>query len=187
MLDTEPTPASIKCCKMKSKEKKVVRSCVGGSVSQEVGWGWASDRCTSVKYLGGQQTFVFEEVAHSRAACENQLRHVLDNLGFILWRKCGEPFGEALCEDESYACDLRIVLYIPLCPALTEESSSFNCQRKTSHEEGDTYWIAMTSRSLSTKTWARLCVRGVLLQGLPSRSDAMPHAKGSRTKSPLTQ
>lgn len=91
----------------------------------------AFGRCTSIKYLGGQHTFVFEEVAHSRAACENQLRHVLDNLGFILWRKCGEPFSQALYEDELWACNLRIVLYIPLCPAWTGGSSSFDCQRKT--------------------------------------------------------
>lgn len=38
-------------------------------------------------------TFVLEEVAHARAPRQDQLRDVLDDLGLILGRERGEPFG----------------------------------------------------------------------------------------------
>lgn len=42
------------------------------------------------------RTFVFEKVAHSRTTSQNQLGDILDNLGFVLGREGGEPFGQAL-------------------------------------------------------------------------------------------
>jgi hypothetical protein len=40
-----------------------------------------------------KHAFVFQEIAHSRASSEDQLCHIFHDLGFVLWRKCGEPFG----------------------------------------------------------------------------------------------
>lgn len=39
------------------------------------------------------RTFVLEEVAHARAAGEDQLRDVLDDFGFVFGRERGEPLG----------------------------------------------------------------------------------------------
>lgn len=44
----------------------------------------------------GEATFVFEEIAHARSTLENQLGHILDNLGFLLRGESGEPLGETL-------------------------------------------------------------------------------------------
>lgn len=41
-------------------------------------------------------TFVLEEVAHARAAGEDELRDVLDDFGLVLGCERGEPLGEAL-------------------------------------------------------------------------------------------
>ena len=41
-------------------------------------------------------TFVLEEVAHARAAGEDELRDVFDNLGLVLRCERSEPLGEAL-------------------------------------------------------------------------------------------
>lgn len=38
-------------------------------------------------------TFVLEEVAHARAAGEDQLRDVLDDFGFVFGCERGEPLG----------------------------------------------------------------------------------------------
>jgi len=43
-------------------------------------------------------TFVFEEVAHSRAASEHELRYILDNFGFVLGRERSKPLSKALEE-----------------------------------------------------------------------------------------
>lgn len=48
----------------------------------------------AVGYQG--PTFVFKKVAHACATSEDQLRDILDDLGFILGRKRDEPFGKAL-------------------------------------------------------------------------------------------
>lgn len=41
-------------------------------------------------------TLVLEKVAHAGAAGEHQLRDVLDDLGLVLGREGGEPFGQTL-------------------------------------------------------------------------------------------
>jgi hypothetical protein len=41
-------------------------------------------------------TFVLEEVAHARAAGEDELRDVFDNLGLVFGGEGGEPLGQAL-------------------------------------------------------------------------------------------
>ena len=38
-------------------------------------------------------TFVLDEIAHARPTCEDELRDILDDLGLVLWRQCGEPLG----------------------------------------------------------------------------------------------
>ena len=43
----------------------------------------------------GWATFVLEEVAHAGSAGEDELRDVLDDLGLVLGRQGGEPFGKA--------------------------------------------------------------------------------------------
>lgn len=43
-----------------------------------------------------EQTFILKEVAHARAAGQDQLRDILDNLGLVLGGQSGEPFGQAL-------------------------------------------------------------------------------------------
>jgi hypothetical protein len=48
--------------------------------------------------LGGA-TFVFEEIAHSRPARQNQLGHIFDDLGLLLGRESGEPLRKALRRD----------------------------------------------------------------------------------------
>jgi len=40
--------------------------------------------------------FVFQEVAHTRSSREHKLGHILDDLGFVFGRQCGEPFGKTL-------------------------------------------------------------------------------------------
>jgi hypothetical protein len=47
---------------------------------------------------GGKRTFIFKEVAHPRPPREHQLRHVLDDLGFVLRAQGGEPFRQSLRE-----------------------------------------------------------------------------------------
>jgi hypothetical protein len=47
----------------------------------------------------GEATFVFEEVAHSRPARQNQLGHIFDDLGLLLGRESGEPLSKALRRD----------------------------------------------------------------------------------------
>lgn len=49
-----------------------------------------------VGWMQVKATFVFEEIAHARPARQNQLGHILDNLGLLLGRESGEPLGEAL-------------------------------------------------------------------------------------------
>ena len=41
-------------------------------------------------------TFVFEKVAHARAASEDELGDVFDDLGLVSRRQRREPFGQAL-------------------------------------------------------------------------------------------
>lgn len=41
-------------------------------------------------------TLVFKEVAHSCATCQDRLGDVLDDLGLVLRRQGGEPFGKTL-------------------------------------------------------------------------------------------
>lgn len=38
-------------------------------------------------------TFVLEEVAHARAAGEDELRNVFDDFGLVFGSKCREPLG----------------------------------------------------------------------------------------------
>lgn len=52
-----------------------------------------------------EPTLVFQKVAHARAPREDELRHILDNLGLVLGREGGEPLGETLMRVR-YACDL---------------------------------------------------------------------------------
>ena len=42
------------------------------------------------------RTFVFEEVTHASTSSEHELRDVLDDLRFVLWRKSREPFCQPL-------------------------------------------------------------------------------------------
>lgn len=41
-------------------------------------------------------TLVLEKIAHSRAAREDQLRHILNDFRFFLGRESSEPFGKSL-------------------------------------------------------------------------------------------
>ena len=59
-----------------------VRGFVGGSCGRRA---WEVDA-----------TFVFEEIAHACATRQNQLGHILNDLGFLLGRESSEPFGQAL-------------------------------------------------------------------------------------------
>lgn len=43
-----------------------------------------------------KNTFVFEEIAHSSAASEHELRHIFDDLGLVFRRQGDEPFGKSL-------------------------------------------------------------------------------------------
>jgi len=49
----------------------------------------------SVNEKKWKQTFVFEEVAHARAASEDELGDVLDNLGLLLGRHRHKPLRKA--------------------------------------------------------------------------------------------
>lgn len=40
--------------------------------------------------------FVFEKVAHASPPSQDKLGNVLDDLGLVLGRQSGEPFGQAL-------------------------------------------------------------------------------------------
>jgi hypothetical protein len=44
----------------------------------------------------GGCTLVFEEVAHASTSSQDELADILDDLRFVLGRKSGEPFCEAL-------------------------------------------------------------------------------------------
>lgn len=44
-------------------------------------------------------TLIFKEVAHSCATCQDRLGDVLDDLGLVLGRQGGEPFGKTLREE----------------------------------------------------------------------------------------
>jgi len=47
----------------------------------------------------GEATFVFEEIAHSRPARQNQLGYIFDDLGLLLGGESGEPLSKALRKD----------------------------------------------------------------------------------------
>lgn len=83
-----------------------------------------------VRDRGEEATFVFEEIAHPRPAGQHKLSHILDDLGFLLRRECGEPLGETLREKSGQSGGLfkpvgetgwvtRGSLNAPLCPAGT--------------------------------------------------------------------
>jgi hypothetical protein len=42
-----------------------------------------------------KRTLVFDKIAHACAASEDELRHILDNLGLLLRRHRHEPFRKA--------------------------------------------------------------------------------------------
>lgn len=43
-----------------------------------------------------EATFVFEEIAHAGATRQDQLGHILDDLGFLLGRESSKPLGQTL-------------------------------------------------------------------------------------------
>lgn len=62
----------------------------GGPVNHGMWRDWGSLKLTTMKR---EHAFVFKEVAHSCASSENKLCDIFDDLGFVLWRECCEPFG----------------------------------------------------------------------------------------------
>ena len=69
-------------------------------------------------------TFVLEKVAHSSPSGQNKLRHVLDNLGFILRGQGSEPFCQTLVCRQPKPNILTDDANLPLCPVWTTESNS---------------------------------------------------------------
>lgn len=77
------------------------------------------------------RTFVLEEIAHAGAPGEDELGHILDDLGLLLGRQGGEPFGEALKSLFVVSHELQTGRQQggrrdePLCPAWTGGSGSW--------------------------------------------------------------
>jgi hypothetical protein len=53
-------------------------------------------QCTKVIRGEKERTFVLKEIAHPGATGQDELSHILDNLGFLLRRESRKPFGKTL-------------------------------------------------------------------------------------------
>lgn len=79
---------------------------------------------TEHKRIDSNRTFVLKEVAHPGATRQNQLGHILDDLGLLLGGQSRKPFGEALRKLVSVnraprGDQLGGRRHEPLCPAAT--------------------------------------------------------------------
>lgn len=105
-------------------------------------------------------TFVFQEIAHPRPAGQHELSHILDDLGFILWRKSGEPLCKAL-ESRNVVSKTKLLQASaseaarsqsrrrvgddePLCPGGRAESGSWRGSAQVARTGSiQPYWIAI--------------------------------------------